>query len=159
MISYFNRLDDLKVADAMSRKVIVVTGNSTMAEAADTLSESQITGAPVVDEWGRCIGILSGSDFIHYKAEELEAAAQRHVLSNQDPQGRFHIDEVRHDLVRSHMTTAVQTISANCPLTTAARCMCTQHIHRLVVVDEDAKPIGVITSLDLVATLVAIVEE
>lgn len=159
MISSFNRLDQLTVADAMTRKVVVITANSTMAEAADTLSEHHITGAPVVDELGQCVGIISGTDFIHYKAEELDAANRRHVLSKNDPSGHFCIDEVRHDLVRSHMTPAVQTLAATCPLVAAARCMCHEHIHRLIVVDDHAKPVGVLTSLDLVATLIAVVEE
>ncbi len=159
MIMSKDRLSQLRVADAMSRNVVTVTANSTMAEAADQLSHHQVTGAPVVDEQGRCIGVLSGSDFIRLKAEELEGSDLRHVLSSHHPEGLFSIDEVGHDLVRRRMSSAVQTISENSPLLTAARCLCNEHIHRLVVVDKNVKPVGVLSSLDLVATLLALVEE
>lgn len=159
MIILTDRLSQLRVADAMSRDIVTVSANSTMAEAADQLSHHQVTGAPVVDEQGLCIGVLSGSDFILLKAEELEGTDVRHVLSSHHPEGCFSIDEVGHDLVRRRMSSAVQTISENTSLLTAARCLCNEHIHRLVVLDKSSKPIGVLSSLDLVATLIAIVEE
>ncbi|HCK41857.1 MAG TPA: hypothetical protein DHW22_09515 [Planctomycetaceae bacterium] len=62
------------------------------------------------------------------------------------------------DYVRNHMSMAVQTIDHECSLLQSARCMCNQHIHRLVVLDHD-RPIGIITSLDLIAAFLATVEE
>ncbi|WP_148072501.1 CBS domain-containing protein [Bythopirellula goksoeyrii] len=159
MIILSDRLSQLRVADAMTRDVVSVSANSTMAEAADELSQQHVTGAPVVDEHGKCIGVLSGSDFIRLKAEELEDTDKRHVPSFQHPEGCYGVDDVMHDLVRSRMSPAVQTINENTPLMTAARCLCYEHIHRLVVVDKHSKPVGVLTSLDLVATLIAIFEE
>ncbi len=154
-----NRLSHLRVADAMTRNVVTVSANSTMAEAADKLCHHQVTGAPVIDEHGYCVGVLSGSDFIRLKAEEIEGSDLRHVLSTHHPEGLYSIDEMGHDLVRRRMSSAVQTINENTPLLTAARCLCNEHIHRLVVVDKQARPVGVLTSLDLVATLLAIAEE
>ncbi len=159
MIASFERLNSLRVSDAMTPHVVTLTANSTMSEAADLLCEHRITGAPVVDEHGECVGVLSGTDFIHCKAEELDGNNVGHVLSATHPYGLYRIDEVRHDLVRRHMTPAVQTIGKDTSLLQAARCMCCEHIHRLVVIDGQARPIGILTSLDLVATLIAVVEE
>lgn len=159
MIATNDRLKTLTVADAMAHNLITISCNSTLSEAADVLCEHQITGAPVVDECGRCIGVISGSDFIHSKAEELEGTNVHHVLSTGRPYGAFCIEEVRHDLVRSHMTPMVRTVGEDVPLVQAARTMCADHIHRLIVVDKDGHPSGMLTSFDLVATLIGVVEE
>jgi CBS domain-containing protein len=113
----------------------------------------------VVDESGRCIGVISGSDYVHSKAEEIDQGRSQHVLSTRTPFGSFCIEEIRRDLVRSHMTPVVRTVSEQVPLIQAARSMCRDHIHRLIVEDEEGKPTGILTALDLVATLIGVVEE
>ncbi len=159
MIASVDRLKSLKVSDAMAHNLVTISLNSTMSEAADVLCEHRITGAPVVDEHGRCVGVLSGSDFIHSKAEELQGARTRHVLKGGSPFQAYCIEEVQHDLVRNHMNPSIQTIREDIPLVKAAHCMCQAHIHRLIVVDQYAKPVGILTSLDFVATLIGIIEE
>jgi len=159
MIASADRLKSLKVSDAMAHSLITISANSTLSEAADVLCDHRITGAPVVDERGKCIGVISGSDFIHSKAEELEGTQTRHVLVSGSSYDAFCIEEMRHDLVRSHMTPGVQTIGESTSLLLAARTMCDKHIHRLIVVDELDRPVDILTSLDLVATLIAVVEE
>lgn len=148
-----NPFCNLCAEDIMSRDVVVVTANSTMSEAADILSENQISGAPVVDEFGHCIGVLSGTDYVHSKASYLEFEAT-HQLSTHTQTGSYEIEDVLHDLVRRHMTPAVQTVDRKCSLLQAARCMGAEHMHRLIVIDESGVPVGIITSLDLIAVVV-----
>ena len=125
-----------------------------MAEAADLFCNHRITGAPVIDECGRCVGVLSATDFVHLKAEELcNRESKGDFVFCRDAMGTCSFDEVRHDLVRQHMTPAVQTISADAPLSTAGDSMCRMHVHRLIVLDERGAPVGILTSLDLVRAL------
>jgi predicted transcriptional regulator len=63
------------------------------------------------------------------------------------------------DLVQYHMSSAVQTIEHNCSLLDAGRNMCGQHIHRLIALDERSAPVGILSSLDIVATVISAVEE
>ncbi len=151
------RLHSLNAADVMSRDVVVVTANSTMSEAADILCERQISGAPVVDEFGHCVGVLSGSDYVHSEASHLDSNAG-HLLSPQTSRGGYQFEDVQHDLVRRHMTPSVQTIDKTCSLLRVAHCMCAEHLHRLIVIDDNSVPVGVVTSLDLIAALVAAIE-
>ena len=53
-----DRLMTLKVKDVMTRKVICVAQNQRLSEAAGLFLEKGISGAPVVDEQGRCVGVL-----------------------------------------------------------------------------------------------------
>jgi CBS domain-containing membrane protein len=152
------RLLHLRAKDIMSREVVVVSANSTMSEAADVLSEHQISGAPVVDELGHCVGVLSGTDYVHRKASHLEPDTG-HILAMHTSAGGCQIEDVLHDLVRRHMTPAVQTIDQNTSLLQVSRCMCAEHLHRLIVIDDNSVPVGVVTSLDLVAAIVNATDE
>jgi len=150
----------LHVKDVMTPRVVTVAVNNTMSEAADVFSEHEITGAPVVDELGHCVGVLSATDFVHSKAEELDGREKAgNFLCSRHPSGLYSIDEVRHDLVRDHMSPAVQSMDRNAPLLMAARCMCDEHVHRLLVIDNKGAPVGILTSLDVIASMVDAVED
>jgi predicted transcriptional regulator len=155
-----NNLAALLVEDVMTHEVVTVAVNNTMSEAADVFFEHQITGAPVVDELGHCVGMLSATDFAHSKAEELDGRKQvGNFLCSRHPSGLYSIDEVRHDLVKSHMSSAIKTMDQDAPLLTAARCMCREHVHRLLVIDTSGSPVGILTSLDLIAAMISAVED
>jgi len=53
----------------MSRDVIPIPEEMSLRAAAELLFEHQISGAPVVDTDGRCIGVLSAVDFMHWAKE------------------------------------------------------------------------------------------
>jgi predicted transcriptional regulator len=151
-----NRLNDLKVSDIMAPRLVTVSSHSSMGEAADVLCEKRISGVPVVDNRGNCIGILSASDFVHSKAEEAEvgqdydsALSRRRFLLN---------DAASHDLVRNHMTPRVKTVDMGVSVLDAARCLCDNHIHRLLVVDGENQPVGILTTLDLISLFVEVIE-
>jgi predicted transcriptional regulator len=155
-----NNLAALLVKDVMTHEVVTVAVNNTMSEAADVFFEHQITGAPVVDELGHCVGMLSATDFVHSKAEELDGRNQMgNLLCSRHPSGLHRINEVRHDLVKSHMSYAIQSMDQDAPLLTAARCMCLEHVHRLLVIDTNGAPVGILTSLELVAAMISAVED
>src|SRR5690606_39947053 len=104
--------------------------------------------------------VLSASDFTR---RERERDSQGHLPSNnvqevlvQDfPGGAYHVEEVIEDRVANHMTAAAQTISPESTLLQAAPCMCLEHVHRLTVVDGSNRPIGVLSTLDVLAAFIA----
>lgn len=138
------RLKSLTVADVMSHQVVWVSIRQRMADVASILLRHEISSAPVVDELGACVGMISASDFLRRDSEsdDLSNAPHRHrpAWSPDDVVGTF-------------MSNAVQTIDGTATLLQAARVMCAQHVHRLPVVTHDGKPIGVISTMDIVAAL------
>ena len=92
MNSAIERLLSLRVTDIMTRRVVTVSPDQKMSEAARLLIEKRVTGAPVVDAEGKCVGILSATDYLH-----------RH--------GGLDVDESSETLVHEHMSTEVKTIS------------------------------------------------
>jgi len=149
----------LRVADVMRQEPVTVSVNATMAEAAQTLCCENIGGAPVVDEMGHCVGVLSAEDFAEDDQEdcsELQCAGRGddHAIVSPASDAPVHIEWVRGDSVRQHMHSALQTICAQASLIDAARVMCSEHTHRIIVLDETSHPVGVASSFDILDALV-----
>jgi CBS domain-containing protein len=115
-----------QVKNAMSRKVLSIRPEATLAEAIQLLLDHDITGAPVIDGAGRLRGIIT----------------------------QFQLLEVVYDPTRKHarveecMTRNVLTIGENAMLGAAANLFIVHRIRRLPVMRGDSV-IGVISRKDL----------
>ncbi len=143
MDSAVDRLLTLKVKDVMTRHVVCVSKDQRLSEAADLFVEKGISGAPVIDERGRCVGILSAIDYVQ----------REHVLRGTGP------EEAAADRVYQEMSVVVRSVQPENTLLNAARIMCEKHVHRLPVLNLDGKPVGLITAMDVVAALVNAIDE
>jgi CBS domain-containing protein len=143
MDSAADRLITLKVKDAMTRQVICVSRDQTLADAARVFVEKGISGAPVVDPAGVCVGMLSAADYV-----------RREDADRQSPGTSTARDCVGHE-----MSPRPLSIRPEQTLLTAARMMCNQHVHRLPVLNASGHVEGLITSMDVVAALVNAMDE
>jgi CBS-domain-containing membrane protein len=163
MVTSLDRLRSLRVADAMNRQVVPIAADQTMRQAAAVFKEHQISGAPVVDHSGRCVGMLSAADFVSPSdsgdADDASPRTSEGAALRRAPDGRWEVHDLSSDRVSARMTSAVQSVAAGTSLVDAARIMCSQHIHRLPVLDAEGHPRGMLTSLDIVAALVQAVDE
>jgi len=143
----------LTAADVMSSSVISVSQDMSLHEAAKLLDREQISGAPVVDDRGRCVGVLSATDFVHWVEHEHDAPVAspgEHFCADWevvDP------ELLPDDEVRRYMSTDLVTVDPQLPIARVARRMIDSHVHRLVVLDERRRPVGLVTSTDLLAAL------
>jgi CBS domain-containing protein len=55
--------------------------------------------------------------------------------------------------VRRYLTADVPTVGAEAPLSVMARMVTEAHVHRLIVVDQEHRPIGTVSGLDVLAAL------
>ncbi len=156
MFPEIERLKSLTVSDVMCRKLIEVSANQTMCEAAKAFAENHVTSAPVIDEQGRCIGMLSAADFIQRDCPQF-SDMDHHELAAQGRDECLSIEPTS-DMVSSYMTTGVQSVAAGTSLLQAAREMAAAHIHHLPVLEND-RPIGVVSTMDVVAAVINAVDE
>lgn len=157
-----DRLRSLRVADVMTRRVVSLTTSQTLDEAAEAFVAEDVSGATVVDEVGRCVGVLSALDFVRHHAtpgRNSQAAGMSPAVSRAAPSDPWSIGQAWDDRVATHMSPAVQSIQVDAPLAEAARIMAIAHVHRLPVLDDFARPAGMITALDVVSALVHAVDE
>jgi CBS domain-containing protein len=163
MNSAIERLLSLRVCDVMNSPVATVAESASLAEAARIMAEREVTGLPVVDASGRCVGVLSATDFA--MREHRLAQGERQLFCRWEHAGAegnlapLHLESIAENRVSDHMSPAVQTVNQTASLINAARVLCREHIHRLIIIDEGERPVGVVSSLDLVAALIAAVEE
>lgn len=120
------------VGEIMTPNPVSVVETTSLAEAAGILDANKITGLPVVDANGVLVGVMSQTDLVR-------ARASQHLVS--------HWPGVA---VGQVMTKPALTITATASLEEAARVMEERRVHRLVVTDGTANPIGIISTSDLV---------
>jgi CBS domain-containing protein len=140
--------------DIMTRDVITVSPDCTLPELCRLLSEDDISGAPVVDSQDHLIGIVSKTDVLRKLlsgrlAPGLPGGTLQFLglLDSMSGAAEDSDDEALGQ-VADFMTTEVETVSPGTPISKAARLMSSNRIHRLIVV-EQGKVLGIITSLDL----------
>ncbi len=149
------------VREAMSRATYLVSATQTINDVARLFHEQHINSAPVIDEAGRCIGIITSSDLVRYQSQidDVNARIDHGMsfdLSQTTRDGPLELVSRPFDQVQRHMSTGVQSIAPDRRLAEAATIMTQQHIHHLVVLDESDKPVGILSSLDLLTKLIEV---
>jgi arabinose-5-phosphate isomerase len=124
----------LTVRDIMTANVFTVEADASAEEAAWGLTRRHIGGAPVRDSRGNLVGVLSKGDLV-----------------NPEPSQWIKGEPTVGDL----MNPDVLALYSEDPALAAAAGMVKRNIHRIVVLDEDQKLIGIVTSMDIVKAVVA----
>jgi CBS domain-containing protein len=155
MVTADKNLFSLCAEDVMSRNVKTIRCDMPLQAAARLLSEARISGAPVVDDQGRCLGVLSATDIVHWvkSGEQHDRAHPKLQMRFLSDWETFNIEVLPKEEVRWHMTPGPVTVSPALAITEVARIMLESHIHRVIVVDGMHRPIGIVTSTDLLAAL------
>ncbi len=155
MITATKPLLELTARDLMTSPVTTIPQEMPLRDAARLFCSAHISGAPVVDAEGRCVGVLSSSDFVSWAAEgKNEIGGGEQVTCFLAPWGEVVDIEEKPDMEISHYMT-VRPITAN-PRTSLgemAQQMVDAHIHRILVVVEDEQPLGIVTTTDILAAI------
>ncbi len=151
---------DLKARDIMSKQVHQVSPQLHLVDLENELSSYRIGGAPVVER-GRLVGIVSRSDIDRALSQERSRSAASAAYDYEvdgpdleepaerpDPT-RSALESLRTMTVRDIMTREVISVAPDDSIVEVARCMSGKRIHRVLVVEE-GKPVGIVTSLDIV---------
>jgi CBS domain-containing protein len=145
---------NLTARDLMSTDVESIPQWMTLPVAARMLSRAHISGAPVVDGEGHCLGVISTTDFMTW-AEGGEGAGKPQAgdRSAHSAWQMFEGEDLPANLVRRYMTANPVTVPREMPIGELVQKMVDAHIHRVIVVDEENKPLGIITSTDILAAI------
>jgi CBS domain-containing membrane protein len=140
----------LTAADLMSTPVRTIPQETSLREAAQLFTQEHISGAPVVDADGRCVGVLSSSDFVSWVSKDGNGKVTHFIA----PWGEtIDIDESPDDEIRHYMTTQPIMVAPTMPIGDLAQKMVDAHIHRVLVVGDEGQPHGVVTSTDILAAV------
>jgi CBS domain-containing protein len=117
--------------DVMTTDVVRVTEDMEVRAVAQLFGNEAITGAPVTDEEGHVIGVISQRDLL---AHTLTPSPEAPPATT----------------VKDIMTPVAVTVEEETPLAEVAARMAQHGIHRVVVVDHAQRVRGIVTSMDLV---------
>lgn len=123
------------VQEYMSNKPIQLNADDSLSFVINIFERTHISGAPVVNEQGDYVGVISKTDLVASKLIKL--------------------------LPRLNEVTAAEimrpgkpiTVSKELPLEQAVDMMLDKQIHRLFVVDETGKIVGVLSSFDVMRAI------
>jgi len=122
-------IEVIRVRDCMTTRVHVIHADQDIIEVASEFVKLDIAGAPVVDERGRLLGILSDTDCI-----------MAYLEAGYDPQW--------HGLVSDYMTSQVETVNADDSITKVASLFLERKFRRFPVLD-DNRVTGIIGRLEV----------
>lgn len=127
---------DLCAGDLMTIDPVVVAVDAPIEEAERLILDRQVSGLPVVDARGTLLGVVSQTDFMHLADPDVRTLLH-HKLTG------IRVGEV--------MSQPAVTVLLTTPLIEAARRMLDEHVHRVVVVGDDQRPLGVLSAIDFVS--------
>ena len=126
-------LEDLRVRDLMTPNPVSVRHGITVREAAVFLAEQGIGAAPVVNDAGRAVGVLSRSDVLLAVDAGVDGAPVREVMSP-----------------------AVIAVHPDAHALQAYEVMLRCAVRRVFVTDDEGVPVGVVSVTDLFRGLMSL---
>ena len=147
----------LKVKEIMSEDVISVTPETEITKAARILLEKRINGMPVIDPFGRLVGIICQSDLVAQQKGIPVPSVFTFLESFIPLTSRKRLDKEMEKIaaltVKEAMTLEPVTVSPETDIEDVARLMVDKKYHTLPVV-EDGRVVGVVGKEDVLKTLI-----
>lgn len=148
-------------ADLMTASPISLREEASLHEALVLFAEKRFSAAPVIDESGRPVGVLSQSDIIIHDREKVayvpevpEFYSKADLATNAGERLRgFQVEQVDTTCVGDLMTPAVFSVRTDTPCEKVIEQMLALNVHRVFVVDRDDILVGVISATDIVRKL------
>jgi len=147
------------VRQVMTTDVLTFKPSDTVESAARRLTERRLGGAPVVDDWGKVVGLLEDDDLIvqdtrlHFPTVISVFGAYLEL-----PSALAHFEK---DLRKAVGATVADVMDPEAPtcreddtLETVATILHERGASRLAVVDEDRRLLGIVSRGDLVRAIV-----
>jgi len=134
----------------MNPDVVCARPGMAVAEVRNLLATRGISGAPVVDDSGRILGVVSQSDLVRQIDRQTTMGESGGFFTNMNEyRDLAHLPrDVSDAPVETVMSTEVYTVSGDSSPAAGASIMRERQIHRLFVTDQGLL-VGVVTSLDL----------
>ena len=153
-----------KVRDFMNKKVITISPDDTIFEAARKLCKYKISGAPVIKD-GKLVGVISVSDIVRFLdiklsgLPKIQTPGLSAIILALFQMKKIHsnfkkeLEKLKCFKVCEVMTKEVVTINPSASLIEAAELMDRYDVNRLPVVSK-GKLVGIVARADLIKALV-----
>jgi CBS domain-containing protein len=149
---------DLTAKEIMTKEVKTISINASIEDLSELLIKNKISGAPVMDENNKMVGIVTEGDIIVQDAD-LHFPRYFKLLEGiiyLESLNKFKRNLEKHlaTKVEEIMTKKVRTVNINTPINEIADIMLDARINRLPVMDENNNLAGIITRTDIVKSMI-----
>lgn len=147
--------------DVMQSQVLSVSPDDPLHLIQRLFFEESIHGAPVIDEDGRVLGIITSTDVLRAAAEAREIEPTEPTAFSDDldvGNGGWGMapedfkSRLRDTTVRDYMTEGLLQVGQATPVSQIARSLRENQVHRVLVVEDD-KLCGIVSTFDLIGLL------
>jgi CBS-domain-containing membrane protein len=146
----------LTAKQIMTRKTITVGLEMEVGELANLFWDNRISGAPVVDEQRKLLGIVTESDLIDQSKKvhipTIMTILDSMIFLESPSKLDKEIKKMTGTKVKDIYSTKVVTVNEDTPMSEIATIMADRRIHTLPVVDGE-KIVGVIGKADIIRNL------
>jgi predicted transcriptional regulator len=153
---------NLTARDIMNQDVLSVGMDWSVDQLADFLVENSISGAPVISEDGKLVGVVSLTDIVRYRrmpaTDSKDDDTHEYYIhttdlnySNEEIES-LHLDAESLISVRDIMTSRTFNVNEDTKIRDVADAMIRGNIHR-VLVTRNHTLVGIITSMDMLRVI------
>jgi CBS domain-containing protein len=152
----------MKVREFMNEEVVTVDVNQKLSEVSRLFHERGISGAPVIDQDGELVGMISDSDILKAVEPHRETLRLRYpslsfmsVTFDRDVEERSLTEvcrEIQETPVREHMSSEIIHLTPDDGMERAITLMNQNDVNRLPVLD-GKEIVGIITRADIIRCL------
>ena len=140
-----------KAEDIMSTDVFTVNPKDSLHSVSRIFADTETSGAPVCDEIGRIVGIVSEHDIVSYLSK-FEDSGQEPIDSKELPHLAHIYIQARTTPVEEVMTTDVITAKPESNIDMIARLMTDNNINRVPIVVK-GKLVGMVSRVDILRNI------
>jgi CBS domain-containing protein len=150
-------------SELMTPDPVSIRDVATVREAIALLTDRGFSAAPVIDQTGKPVGVISRSDILVHDREKMDhpmaipeyyATADLTTGSGARVAKGFQVENCDATQVRDIMTPVVFSVPPDAPVRRVIEDLVGWKVHRLFVVDDSGVLVGVISALDVLRRLV-----
>ncbi len=155
----------MKIEDAMQKDVIKFNELDRIVDVAQSFRDNKISGAPVVNQENKVIGVISEGDImrlleVHSPKINLILPAPLDLIEL-PVRMKYELDEIAEDMQRAGsvvidqiMTKKVVSTGPDASISDAAELMDSHDVKRLPVINNEGKLVGIVTRGDIIGAMV-----
>lgn len=125
-----------RVKDYMTSNLITFGPDTNVLDITNTLLEKRITGAPVLDDYGKLIGLIDDKDCLRIIVDTL-----------------YHNQPIISHTAREYMSNVMKTVNIDTEILEVANIFLTTPYKRLLVIDNTGKLRGNISRRDILRAI------
>jgi len=155
----------MNIEDVMQKEVIKFNELDKIVDVAQSFRDNNISGAPVVDDQNKVVGVISEGDImrlleVHSPKINLILPAPLDLIEL-PVRMKYELDEIAEDMQRAGstiidqiMTKKIVKTGPEASIYDAANLMDSHKVKRLPVVNSEGKLIGIVTRGDIIGAMV-----